>query len=1049
MTVELTGTGARPTTGRSDNPFPGLRAFEPDEDHLFFGRETQIDDLLSRLRRNRFVAVVGTSGSGKSSLVRSGLIPSLYSGFMVDSGSAWRVAIFRPGNSPIAHLASALGEPDVLGSEGESAEIQRAFLDTTLRRSTRGLVECARLARLPEDENLLVVVDQFEELFRFKRSVRIQDAREEAMAFVQLLLEATDQKELPIFIVLTMRSDFLGNCTEFPGLVEATNESQFLVPRMTREERRSAIVGPVAVAGGKISSRLVTRLLNDVGDDPDQLPILQHALMRTWEHWWEHRSGEEPMDLPDYEAIGTLEAALSRHAEEAYRELRTEAQLRIAERMFKALTDRGSDSRGVRRPTRLSEICELSEAEVSEVIEVIEVFRRPGRSFLMPPPDVPLAADSVIDISHESLMRIWSRLTRWVEEEARSAQVYLRLSRSAERYQEGKAGLLRDPELQLTLNWWQETRPNRVWAERYNPAFERASLFLDYSRSERDRWIERREKERRRQLVRARWLTAVMSTASMLMLALALYAFLQRAEAEQAREQALQNEQIATQERERATQEAQRARENAQAAQRAREQAEAQEAAALQARREALRNADLATRREQEARTAEQQALEARGIAEAQRQAAEAQRRIVEAQKVEADRLRDRAETSARRANRLGRLQLARALAVQALRLRQQDQRELAALMALQAYRLNGRYGGRALDPNIFDALIQSRDRLLPSLAEAETFRDHGDAVRAVALDPDGRYAVTGSDDGRVRIFDLEGKGDPILLGPPGSEVRALAVSPGGTRLAVGRFDGTLQLHALSPDFRTQGSPLGLTGHRGAVQALAFQSLGEVLVSGGAEGHVILWDAASGDLRDFLLAGHPGRVHGVTFSPDDRYVAAATGQGLFLWDLSQSPVPYQVLAEGRDLLSVTLSRSGEQLFAGTDAGDILRFHLHGMEAHGIDRLTGHESGVTGLSRSGDLLVSVSRDGRIRLWPLDQEPPEPIVLPDQGSWLWAVQTTADGERVVTGNAAGRMRMFPTRPEALSEQLCTHLNRELTDEEWAAYMPEDLPREGACP
>lgn len=1028
------------------NPFPGLRSFEPHEDHLFFGRERQIDELLSRLRRNRFVAVVGTSGSGKSSLVRSGLIPSLYSGFMVGTGSSWRVAIFRPGDQPVANLARALNDPEVLGGSADNAEIQQALTDAALRRSSLGLVECVRQARFPTDENLLVVVDQFEELFRFKRNVQIRDAREEALAFVQILLEASRRDDLPIYVVLTMRSDFIGNCTEFPGLVEATNEGQFLVPRMTRDERRSAIQGPVAVAGGEISPRLVTRLLNDVGDEPDQLPILQHALMRTWDYWRSHRTGDEPVDLPHYEAIGTLREALSRHAEEAYRELATDRQRAIAEILFKALTDRGSDSRGVRRPTRLGEICELAEASEAEVVEVVDVFRRPGRSFLMPPSGVPLEGDSILDISHESLMRIWSRLVRWVEEEARSAQVYLRLSRSAERYQEGKTGLLRDPELQLTLNWWQETQPNAGWARRYDPAFERAKLYLDYSQSERDRWIERREQERRRQLIRARWLTAVMSTASMLMLAIALYAFLQRAEAEQAREAALENEEIAKQQEQRAMLEAERARDNAEEARRAQQRAETQEAAAMEARHDAVQNADLASRRAREAQIAEQQALEARAVAEQQRQEAEQQRHRAESQRQEADQLRTEAEDSADRAQRLGRIQLARALAVQALRLRQDDQKELAALMALHARKLNDEHDGWTRDPNVYSALLQTRNRLVPALAEAETFRQHRDAVRSVALSPGGDTVVTGSDDGLVRTFDLARPRDPATLGSIGSEVRALAISPGGSRLAIGRFDGSLTLR---PHGAGSGETLALSSHQGAVLGLAFQHRGSLLASAGADGTVILWDSATGTVREFLLSQASQRVHGVAFSPDDRYVAAATGSGLYLWDLSEQPIPYQRIAEGRDLLSVVFAADSRQVFLGSDTGEILRFRLRGLQVEPIDRLAGHESGVTGLARADGLLVSASRDGTVRLWPLDRDAVEPTELPDQASWIWTVAVTPDGERVLSGNAAGELRIFWIAPEVLVDQLCAHLERDLTDEEWSNTMPEDLPRQPACP
>ena len=130
-----------------------------------------------------------------------------------------------------------------------------------------------------------MLVDQFEELFRFRRGHQSDHAHDEAIAFVKLLLEATAQQRLPIYVVLTMRSDFIGDCMNFRGLPEAVNAGLFLVGRMTREGLRSAVSGPVAVAGGSVTPRLVNRILNDIGDDHDQLPVVQHALMRMWEFW--------------------------------------------------------------------------------------------------------------------------------------------------------------------------------------------------------------------------------------------------------------------------------------------------------------------------------------------------------------------------------------------------------------------------------------------------------------------------------------------------------------------------------------------------------------------------------------------------------------------------------------------------------------------------------------------------------------------------------------------------------------------------------------------
>ena len=514
------------------NPFPGLRPFEAEDDHVFFGREKEIDDLLRRLRLCRFLAIVGTSGSGKSSLVRAGLVPSLFSGFMVSAGSSWRVATMRPGENPIHQLAVALDTTQVLGTEGELASTNRVLMEATLRRGTRGLIEAVRQARIPREDNLLIVVDQFEELFRFQTGRHVKNSTDEAAAFAKLLLEAAQQDQFPIYVALTMRSDFIGDCMEFPGLPEAINAGLYLVPRMTRDEVQSAITGPVAVGGGHITHRLVLRLLNDFGDESDQLPVLQHALMRTWDYWDVHRGPDEPIDVEDYQAIGTLKSALSIQAEESYEEVRKENGQKIVEQMFKALTDTFSDPRGVRRPTsvhNLAAICEVSE---DEIIQIIEIFRGPKCSFLMPPCPVALDSPSIIDLSHESLMRVWTRLATWAKEEQASASIYVRLSQAARWFAEGTAGLWRNPELELGLRWRLENRPSAAWAERYNSSFAEAMEFLDLSEKERDRLSAERERERRKTLRQTQWAAAVLGVLCVVALSLAYVAWSEKRRAE-------------------------------------------------------------------------------------------------------------------------------------------------------------------------------------------------------------------------------------------------------------------------------------------------------------------------------------------------------------------------------------------------------------------------------------------------------------------------------------------------------------------------------------
>jgi uncharacterized protein YkwD/energy-coupling factor transporter ATP-binding protein EcfA2 len=497
------------------NPFPGLRSFEPEEDFLFFGREERVDELLTKLRRTHFLSVVGSSGSGKSSLVRAGLIPALHGGAMVGSGSNWRVAVFRPGEDPLGRMAqslSACGLIDNAATDGGGT----AMLEATLRRSSLGLLESYRLADLGARDNLLVLVDQFEELFRY-RAAGDATYQDDAAAFVKLLIAAAEATDSRVYVALTMRSDFIGNCADYPGLPAAVTRGQYLVPRMTRSEMRDAIIGPIAVAGEEIAPRLVVRLLNEAGEDPEQLPVLQHALMRTWDYWKRDHKSFEPIDIRHYEAIGTMARALSLHADEAYMELDSDRERTIAEKAFKALTEIDEQGRGVRRPTTLKAICAVGNFDEREVRRVLERFREPGRAFLAPPASIALQPSSMIDLGHESIMRVWGRLQTWVTQEQQACRTYARLADSAEFHARGEQSLWRNPELAVGSLWLAINAPNAAWASRYRPGFEQALGFL----------TESQQAEKKRRLTRWGSIGALVCLA---LATLAIYALLQKSE---------------------------------------------------------------------------------------------------------------------------------------------------------------------------------------------------------------------------------------------------------------------------------------------------------------------------------------------------------------------------------------------------------------------------------------------------------------------------------------------------------------------------------------
>lgn len=979
-------------------PYPGLRAYEANENHLFFGREEQSDELLRRLRLSRFLAVVGTSGSGKSSLVRAGLLPSLYGGFMAKAGSVWRIAIMRPGADPIGNLAAALYTPEVFGSNasGEGAGAASLFVETTLRRGPLGLVEATRHGRMAPDENLLILVDQFEEIFRFARA-SAGDHKDDSAGLVKLLLEAARQQEIPIYVILTMRSDFLGDCARFRGLPEAINDGQYLVPRLTRDQLREAIVGPASVGGAQVAHRLVQRLLGEVGDDPDQLPILQHALMRTWDIWTEH-SRKGPLDVSNYEATGGMASALSRHADEAYQELGDNRRLEIARMLFQRLSEKSEDHREIRRPTRLEELCAVVNAGADEVEGVIEVFRRPGRSFLMPPADVPLTARSAIDISHESLMRVWTRLRNWVDEEAESAAQYRRLAQSAALEAKGEAGPMTDPELSITLGWRNQWRPNAAWAERYYPGFAVADAFLEKSRELRDAAVRAGEERRRRELMRARGFAAILGLAFLIVAGFLIYALKQRSEALSQKAEAVS--QKAT--------------------------AEAATAVAVKATDDAKTARDVATL--------------AQGYAEEET---------------------DKAEKSAHQARSEREVALARESADQS-RSSQEDEFDLALLLSAKALDLVGgkEFTGSSspglngdVDATSFfqeHAMQEAKEALLQVLQshpQVKTYlHGHTAKVNSVAYSRDGKLLASGSDDGSVILWSLPSHKQIVQLKGHLNRVTSVAFSADGKLLASGSGDRTVNLWDVASR-RQIGGPL--IGHGESVNSVAFAADGRMLATG-SNGKVILWDVTSGKPIGTPLPGAIGEVQLIGFSPDGRMLALSAPRRTLIWDVRVTPpqllgqaIPNSSgqfafspdsktialpAAEGIALFdlatqrllrtigtpktqiqSLAFSPDGGSVAAGLFGHSVAVYNLGAAAEE--KRLVGHRGSVESIafSPAGDELASGSSDGDLILWDpgvLSRIGRPLIGSGDAGGWAFS----PDGKLLVTGNSDGTVRFW---------------------------------------
>jgi WD40 repeat protein/energy-coupling factor transporter ATP-binding protein EcfA2 len=579
-------------------PYPGLRPFEEKDRAIFFGREAQMVSVLSLLEEQQFVAVVGSSGSGKSSLILAGVIPAVREGFLRGTRE-WKIVTLKPGSDPCGNLARALEreglgqdpaassrsaeEPVRLAAEFgspalSSAEDGAQTLVEKLHATDRSLVDLltpsspSRVPAAGEERGelsisaavtltapqeaggprVLIIVDQFEELFTFRRAEAETGSktarfapRDEAATFVRLLLRACAEPAGRIAVIITMRSDFIGDCDAFLELPELISQCQFLVPRLNRSQMREAIERPGQVedlgyAPFAFEEGLVNRIIADAGDRLDQLPLMQHALMRTWK---EGGGPDAPpgssntLTADHYEKAGKITGALSKHADLAWATIKEDkVKAQLTRQLFLLLSDVHPDGKIVRRRPLLSEVQAVTGAEIPAIEEIVRLFQSDDRNFLLPPlkEDDHLAEGDHLDISHEALVRQWTEFGKWLIDEAEWNVWLQELSQAAKDYE-------KDPtterwhgnDLRGAEEWMKQAQPSEAWAHRHGVTNWKDCLaFLDRSRSETARLNEeeyekalqlQREKERHQKNILK--ISRVAAAILLLVAALMTYSF--------------------------------------------------------------------------------------------------------------------------------------------------------------------------------------------------------------------------------------------------------------------------------------------------------------------------------------------------------------------------------------------------------------------------------------------------------------------------------------------------------------------------------------------
>ena len=981
------------------SPYRGLFSFQEQDAPYFFGRESFTRQLVDAVQERPLVAVLGPSGSGKSSVVLAGLLPQLR------QRANWLIISFRPGRDPFLGLASALLphlEPD-LSETDTLLEIRK--LANALRSAEISLDDVITrvLEKNAETDRVLFVTDQFEELYTLCPE---PEDRRNFLAAILTAVEAQGFRRAPAFsFVFTLRADFLEQALAFRPLADAIQDANLLLGPMFRAELRQSIEKPAEKLGVTFESGLVERILDDVGEKPGNLPLLEFALAMLWE-----QQQNRVLTHSGYEAIARVEGALTRHADEVFDALDA-AEQAAARRIFIQLVRPGEGTEDTRRVAQRRELSDFDWSLVQQLADARLVVT-----------DRDAVGDETVEIVHEALIFNWSRFRQWIEEDRtfRAWQERLRTSmRQWEGMQQNEGALLRGIPLVEAEDWLAKREADLSQAER---AYIQASMHSHEQRmAERER--NRLVRERLRQRI-------VQGLVTGLLLAVALLALAgwQWQRAERQRKLALEAQNRMTVERDQAQMALSR-----QLATQANTIRENQLDLGLLLSVEAERIADtLEARRSLRAGLASNPRLETylrehddrvTSVAfspDGRTLASGSNDNTILLWDVTGGRLLGE-PLNGHKDNVLdlgfspdGQI-LASASADKTIQLW-----DVASGRQLLDQPLTGHTAGVSSVTFSPDGhtLASSGDKtvilwdLTSGSALSSTLSAHSAPVRSVAFSPDGRSLASGGDDETIILWDTD-SGEPA--GPPltghTALVRSVAFSPNGKILASAGEDGTIYIWDLTADPVLEKT---LTGHKGSVRSVMFNPNpshdpdGGILASAGTDGAIIFWDIANGRPIEPPLTGHSDWIRSIAFSPDGRSLASAGhDQSVILW-WATGQVPDAARAGPslaghlQSVRSVAFSPDGKTLASGSDDKTIRLWDLASGEQLGSP-LTGHTEGVRSVAFSpdGKTLASGSDDRTIRLWDLASGEQLGSPLTGHTEGVRSVAFSPDGRTLASG------------------------------------------------
>jgi len=467
-----------------DPPFQGLQYFDEDDADRFFGREILIAKIVNRLNSTRFLTVIGASGSGKSSVVRAGVIPALRRGERLEDGSLpptdsgqWDIRILTPTAQPLDSLAATLARD----SESVTA-ITTLRSDLVQDHNALSLI-ARRLLSQNNKKHLLLVIDQFEEVFT---QCHHEDERS---AFINNLLHSVDQTNLqPITVLLTLRADFYNQLAVQDALRELVSQNQEFIGAMSRDELTNAILKPAALGKWKVQEGLVDVILDDLGTEPGALPLLSHALLETWK-----RRRGRALTLSGYTAAGGVRGAIAQTAETVFRQRLSPEQQPIARMIFIKLAEMGEDSLDTRRRASFSEL--ITRSTDTNTINLVLGILTDAR--LITTGTMEPGETRVVEVAHEALIREWPTLCDWLNQNREGLILHRQLTDDTNEWlklDRDAGALYRGARLKQTLEWVKSNADLISLTEQE---------FLDASQK-----VAKQESNQAGRLARARWIQA-------------------------------------------------------------------------------------------------------------------------------------------------------------------------------------------------------------------------------------------------------------------------------------------------------------------------------------------------------------------------------------------------------------------------------------------------------------------------------------------------------------------------------------------------------------